>query len=77
MRFQTKERTKKVHVNTASLEEKEDFKNRLQNRYLWISSSSNNMDKKRLYHSICVDESFFLYDSCKKGVWIDEKKTGC
>jgi len=46
MRFQTKEGTKKVHVNTASLEEKEDFKNRLQNRYLWISSSSNNMDKK-------------------------------
>jgi hypothetical protein len=68
MGFQTKEGVKKVHVNTASLEEKEDFKNRLQSRYLWISSiNNNNKMKKRLYHSICVDESFFLYDSCKKG----------
>ncbi len=31
---------RKVHVNTASLEEKEAFKKR-QNRYLWISSSSS------------------------------------
>ncbi len=30
---------RKVHVNTASPEEKEDFKKR-QNKYLWISSSS-------------------------------------
>ncbi len=29
---------RKVHVNTASPEEKEDFKKR-QNKYLWISSS--------------------------------------
>ena len=38
---------RKVHVNTASLEEKEAFKKR-QNRYLWItrnnSSSSRKMD---------------------------------
>jgi putative transposase len=31
---------RKVHVNTASKEEKEDFKKR-QNKYLWISSSSS------------------------------------
>ncbi|HEY6536215.1 MAG TPA: helix-turn-helix domain-containing protein [Candidatus Nitrosocosmicus sp.] len=30
---------RKVHVDTASKEEKEDFKKR-QNKYLWISSSS-------------------------------------
>jgi putative transposase len=30
---------RKVHVNTASREEKEAFKKRLQNKYLWISSS--------------------------------------
>jgi hypothetical protein len=28
MQFQTKESTKKVHVNIASLEEKEDFRKR-------------------------------------------------
>ncbi len=31
---------RKVHVNTASLEEKDNFKKR-QNRYLWISIYSN------------------------------------
>ena len=30
---------RKVHVNTASLEEKDAFKKRLQNRYLWICGS--------------------------------------
>ena len=45
---------RKVHVNTASLEEKDDFKKRLP-RYLWISissSSSNNRKKRRIYRSI-------------------------
>jgi transposase len=32
---------RKVHVNTASREEKEAFKKRLQNKYLWISSKSS------------------------------------
>jgi hypothetical protein len=36
---------RKVHVNTASVEEKEDFKKRLP-RYLWISSSSSNAKMK-------------------------------
>jgi putative transposase len=36
---------RKVHVNTASQEEKEAFKKR-QNRYLWISSSSSSSNKK-------------------------------
>ena len=31
---------RKVHVNTASLEEKDDFKKR-QNRYLWINNKKN------------------------------------
>ncbi len=33
--------SRKVHVNTASLEEKDAFKKRLQNRYLWIYNSSS------------------------------------
>ena len=37
---------RKVHVNTASQQEKEDFKKR-QNRYLlWISSSSSSSSRK-------------------------------
>jgi putative transposase len=36
---------RKVHVNTASLEEKEAFKKR-QNRYLWIYSSSSSSSRK-------------------------------
>jgi transposase len=47
---------RKVHVNTASEEEKKDFKKR-QNRYLWISTSNNNNNNKikrerRIYDSI-------------------------
>ncbi len=37
---------RKVHVNTASLDEKDDFKKRSP-RYLWISSSSNNKIKRK------------------------------
>jgi putative transposase len=37
---------RKVHVNTASLEEKESFKKRLP-RYLWISSSSSSSSIKK------------------------------
>lgn len=36
---------RKVHVNTASKEEKMDFKKR-QNRYLWMCSNSNSNSKK-------------------------------
>jgi putative transposase len=37
---------RKVHVNTASKEEKDDFKKR-PSRYLWISSSSKKKEKKK------------------------------
>jgi putative transposase len=37
---------RKVHLNTASQEEKDDFKKRLQNRYLWINRSKSNNSKK-------------------------------
>ena len=45
--------SRKVHVNTASQDEKKAFKKR-QNRYLWISILKNKNSKKRLqvYHSI-------------------------
>ena len=35
---------RKIHVNTASKEEKQAFKKRLQNRYLWISKSSSSKE---------------------------------
>ncbi len=37
---------RKVHINTASQEEKDDFKKRLP-RYFWISSSSSNKIKRK------------------------------
>ncbi|HEY6536273.1 MAG TPA: winged helix-turn-helix domain-containing protein [Candidatus Nitrosocosmicus sp.] len=45
--------SRKVHVNTASQDEKKAFKKR-QNRYLWISILKNKNSKKRLqvYYSI-------------------------
>ncbi len=67
---------RKVHVNTASIDEKEDFKKR-QNRYLWISISNNNnnkMKRKKALRIVSVDESFFFYDSLVRRVWIDENK---
>ncbi len=36
--FKQKVLPRKVHINTASAEDKEDFKKR-QNRYLWISNT--------------------------------------
>ena len=43
MGIQTKG-TRKVHVNTASKEEKGDFKKR-QNRYFWTDDNNNNKMK--------------------------------
>ena len=45
---------RKVHVNTASKEEKDAFKKR-QNKYLWINTSNNNNkeEEKKIYASIC------------------------
>src|SRR6478752_8562201 len=45
--FKQKKVPRKIHVNTASQQEKEDFKKR-QNRYLlWISSSSSSSSSSR------------------------------
>ncbi len=45
--FKQKVLPRKVHVNTASMEEKEDFKKR-QNRYLWISDAKGRRKRKTL-----------------------------
>jgi transposase len=37
---------RKVHINTASQEEKEAFKKR-QNRYLWINNNNNKIKRKK------------------------------
>jgi transposase len=61
---------RKVHINTASSEEKEPFKKRSP-KYLWIYSSSNGrkMDLP-LYHEI--NHSFFT--NLIRRVWINENK---
>ena len=65
---------RKVHVNTASLEEKENFKKRSP-KYLWISSSaSSKNEKKKGFTIVSLDESFFFYDSLVRRVWIEEDK---
>ena len=53
---------RKVHVNTASKEEKERFKKEPE-RY-WILS------KKKISQQYLLDESFFFYDSLVRRVWI-------
>ena len=64
MGIQTEEVPRKVHVNTASKEEKERFKKE-QERYYWILS------KKKSLRVVSTDESFFFfYDSLVRKVWI-------
>ncbi len=59
---------RKVHVNIASKEEKEDFKKRSV-IYLWISDT-----KKERVYPISEYESFIFYDSLVRRVWIDKDK---
>ena len=63
---------RKVHVNTASQEEKDNFKKRSP-KYLWISAASATRQKIG-FTVVSLDESFFFYDSLVRRVWIDEKK---
>jgi hypothetical protein len=70
--FKQKEVPRKVlHVNTASKEEKHNFKKRLP-RYLWISSSY----RETGFAVVSLDESFFSFMilSNKTGFWIEENK---
>ena len=53
---------RKVHVNTATREEKNDFKKRPP-RYLWVSNY-----KKKSFTLVSLDESFFFYDSLVRRV---------
>ena len=54
---------RKVHVNTASKEEKEHFKKE-QERY-WIT-----LLQKEGFTVVSTDESFFFYDSLVRKIWI-------
>ena len=58
---------RKVHVNTASAEEKEDFKKRSA-RYLWVRY------QKKDFNIVSIDESFIFYDSLVRRVWIEDGK---
>ncbi len=66
---------RKVHVNTASNEEKEDFKKR-SSRYLWTYSNTTQQQHKETkgFTLVSTDESFFFYDSLVRRVWINEDK---
>ena len=65
---------RKVHVNTASEEEKEAFKKRLP-RYLWTAQQQQQeKEEKAGFTIVSLDESFFFYDSLVRRVWIDESK---
>ena len=54
---------RKVHVNTASREEKERFKKEPE-RYYWI------LQQQEGFTVISTDESFFFFDSIVRRVWI-------
>ena len=64
---------RKVHVNTASAEEKEAFKKRSP-RYLWIEQAAAAAAARTEFTIVSLDESFFFYDSLVRRVWIDENK---
>ena len=61
---------RKVHVNTASKEEKDEFKKRPA-RFLWIYPPPRT---ERLCHSIFRRIFFFFYDSLVRRVWIVKEK---
>ena len=55
---------RKVHVNTATREEKNDFKKRPA-RYLWVTQ----LQEEKVFTIVSLDESFFFYDSLVRRVF--------
>ena len=56
---------RKVHINTASAEEKDEFKKR-SNKYLWTLNTKKK--KRKDFTVVSLDESFFFYDSLVRKV---------
>ncbi len=53
---------RKVHVNTASLEEKNNFKKKTEQIFVNIQQQQQQQDG---FTIVSLDESFFFYESCK------------
>ena len=65
---------RKVHVNTASLEEKETFKKRSAQILVDKQQQQQQARTRRLgFTVVSLDESFFFYDSLVRRVWIDTR----
>ena len=62
---------RKVHVNTASQEEKEAFKKRQE---ILVDKQIQDSSKRNGFTIVSLDESFFFYDSLVRRVWIDQDK---
>ncbi|MDN5846913.1 MAG: IS630 family transposase [Candidatus Nitrosocosmicus sp.] len=60
---------RKVHVNTASKEEKEEFKKKKTEQIL-----DGTQYREENFDIISLDESFFFCDTLVRRVWIDAKK---
>ncbi len=65
--FKQKVPPRKVHVNTASLEER-DFQKKV-TQILVVDKQ-----EKEEFTIISIDESFFFYDSLVRRVWIEQEK---
>ena len=65
---------RKVHINTASLEEKEAFKKRILQILVDKQQQQQQLQEQDAagFTVVSLDESFFFYDSLVRKVWIDE-----
>ncbi len=67
---------RKVHVNTVSAEEKDDFQKKVVQIFMEIQQKQQQQQQQQEYGFTIVstDESFFFYDSLVRRVWIEENK---
>ncbi len=64
---------RKVHVNTASQEEKEAFKKRSYQIFMEKQQQQQQREEDG-FTIVSIDESFFFYDYLVRRVWIGENK---
>jgi hypothetical protein len=67
------ESAKKVHVNTASLDEKEVFEKK-DYRTDICGQAAVGTTTTRNFTIVSIDKSFFFYNSLVRHVWIDKKR---
>jgi hypothetical protein len=64
---------RKVHVNTASKDEKKRFSKKKDYR-TDICGQAAAAARTRIFTIVSIEESFFFYDSLVGCVWIDKKR---